>query len=557
MKYLKLLTFLAMSALGTLQSLSATAQTSSITREAYEDNLLRKSFGKLGVGIVYTWIKQVDTGGFTITQVAPDSPAFNAGLKVDDQIVAVDNKIIIGMDDVVASKRLVADNGSPKKLTYVRGGIHKDVELNHENGVLGLGFINANPSYYARIDQVLKGLPAQRSGLMEGDLLLGVDFQSLKTIGSSEKLQEYLSQGSIGSLVTLAISRHGEVFQIRMLRAIVPNVEADFGAKTFAKRSQTSSFARREWSELSLWNMDWQDLLNPDLKNFQGKKYNALDEALARLQYDKYVVWNLTNNIWANDPEQTARIAARFMKVDGWVLSYKNDSTGALTTYRRVGSVLSKEVTIGAKTETSVVENDLGFFSPKLVLLVNEKTASGAVALAYALRKSGSAMVVGQQPFGSTRITHFENPKPNVYQKVEVGSYTMENGGGVPANVDVVIDKLSATNSSTAFDLLVKPDLQWWEDQERLSAILYNVIGGTLIFTFLSIVTVLSPKTTGFPGVKLRNAAKLFVALEVMTVALVAVIAMLAQMFWPTLVIIALALGIWVGRSRSRTTSAT
>lgn len=552
MNFLRIFTLAAMSVLCALQNHGVLAQTSTITRSAYEQDLLINHFGKPGVGISFTWVKQVGTSGLAVVSVVENSPASKAGLKIEDRIIAIDGRIILGMADEAASKLLRADTGLSVKLTYVRDGAYKDVELTREDGRLGIGFVNANPSVYARIDQVLKRLPAERAGLMEGDLLLAVDNKTLAEIGSSDDLQKALSQGDLGSPVKLTISRNKEIFQINMLRDIVPNVDAKYGVQIFAKTEQTSRFASRDWAEISLWNLDWVDLLNSDFKAYEGQKFNALDDALSRISQERYVVWNLQNNIWANNPEQTARITARFMKSDGWVLSYKDDSTGALTTYRRSGSVLSKEVTIGDKTQTSVIESELPTFNAKLVILVNDKTASGAVALAYALRKSESALIVGQQPFGSTRITRNLNPAANVYVRKEVGSYKMENGGGIGISVDVTIDKFSALNPATAFALLVKPDLQWWENEDSLVSVTYNVIGGIFIFTLLSIVTIFTPKTKGFPGVKLRNAAAFFVLIEVTIIATLTFIVMLTQMFWTTLVLCALALGIWIGRGMSK-----
>ncbi len=550
MKLLRILTFVAMSALGVLQTHSAAAQFfTTITRDAYEHELLQKRLGKPGIGISFVWVKQVGSSGLTISEVAEGSPAFKAGLQIGDRITAIEGKIILGMEEEIASKLLRADTGLPQRFTYVRDGVYKDVALTREDGRLGIGFANATPSFYARIEQVLKGLPAQRAGLMEGDLLLAVDNMTLARFGNSDKLQSYLSQGELGSPVTLTISRNMEVFQIKMLRDIVPNVDAKYGVQIFANRLRTSRFATHDWAELSLWNLDWVDLLNPDLKNFEGKKYNALDEALLRLSDEKYVVWNLQNNVWANDPEQTARITARFMKSDGWVLSYKDDSTGALTTYRRNGSVLSKEVKIGGKTETSVVEQELTTFDAKLVILVNDKTESGAVALAYALRLSKSALVVGQQPFGSTRITRNVNLQPNLYEKMVVGSYRMENGGGIGVSVDITIDSLSSFNTTTAFKLLVKPDLQWWENEESLANITFNVIGGIILFSFICIAVLFTPKSNGFPGLRLRNVALGFLVVEVTVIAAVAFVVMITQMFWPTMIVFTLAVGVMVGRS--------
>lgn len=552
MNVLRTLALIALSALCALQIHAASAQTSTITRDSFEQNLLMKQFGKPGVGISFVWVKQIGSSGIFINQVLDGSPAAKAGLAVGDRITAIDGKIIFGMVEEVATKLLLADTGLSVKLTYVRDGVYKDVELTRDSGRLGIGFVNNNPSFYARIDHVLKGLPAWRAGLMEGDLVLAVDNKVLASIGSVENLQSVFSEGDLDSPVTLTISRNKEVFQIKMLRDIVPNVDAKYGVQIFARDTQTSRFANREWSELSLWNLDWVDLLNSGFKAYEGQKFNALDDALSRISQERYVVWNLQNNVWANTPEQTARIAARFMKVDGWVLSYKDDSTGALTTYKRTGSVLSKEVKVAGKTQTSVVESELPSFDAKLVILVNDKTAGGATALAYALRKSKSALVVGQQPFGSTRITRNLNPAPNVYEKMEVGSFTMENGGGIGVSVDITIDKVSDLNPRMAFALLVTPDLQWWENEDSLVTVAYNVIGGIFIFTLLSIVTIFTPKTSGFPGVKLRNAATLFVVIEVTLIATLTFIVMLAQMFWTTIVLCALALGIWIGRGMSK-----
>ena len=138
MNVLRTLALIAMSALCALQIHAASAQTSTITRDSFEQNLLTNHFGKPGVGISFNWVKQVGTSGLVVVQVVEDSPASKAGLKLEDRIIAIDDRIILGMADEAASKLLRADTGLSVKLTYVRDGVYKDVELTREDGRLGI-----------------------------------------------------------------------------------------------------------------------------------------------------------------------------------------------------------------------------------------------------------------------------------------------------------------------------------------------------------------------------------------------------------------------------------
>lgn len=549
MKLFRILTIVAMSAFGALQAAPAVAQTTTINRIAYENNQIMRQFGKIGIGLSMTWVEQVGTAGLEVLSINPDSPAAKSGLELGDIITVIDDRILMAMELQQAKGLLSIDTGLVKKLTVNRNGVTKHVELNLEGKPLGLLVHNTKPMYHARIDRVLDGLPAQKAGLQAGDLVLAVDSQTLTSLGSSQELQNYFEFSKIGEPVKVVISRNMQVHQITVVRSVIPNVSAKYGVQTFHNIQQTGPFAQRDWTELSLWNLDWPDLLNAEFKVFPEQKGNALDYALSRIASEDNVVWNLKNNNFGNNPEQTARIIARFMKIDGWVLSYHDNSNNTFYTYTLQNGILTKAFESVNGDESVVVETGIKRFNPKLAILVNEKTASGSIALAYALRLSRSATIVGQQPFGSTSIVSYLNPEPELYLKSEVGSYRMSNFGGIGVSVDVNVDSISASNAATAAGVLIKPTLKWWEDGERFFSIVTKLIGGIVLFSFICIAVLFTPKSNGFPGLRLRNVALGFLVVEVTVIAAMAFVVMLTQMFWPTMIVFTLAVGVMVGRS--------
>ena len=69
----------------------------------------------------------VDRGAL-IDLVEPDTPAAQAGLQVDDVVVAVDGEPVDGMDDLVLAIRR-AEVGETVVLRYRRGGVEREAEV--------------------------------------------------------------------------------------------------------------------------------------------------------------------------------------------------------------------------------------------------------------------------------------------------------------------------------------------------------------------------------------------------------------------------------------------
>jgi C-terminal processing protease CtpA/Prc len=79
-----------------------------------------------GVIARFGWSKQ----GVRVAEVPPDGPAAKAGLKEDDQIIAIDGEPVSGMSSQQVQQRLSGEVGSVVVLTVNRAG--STVELRVE-----------------------------------------------------------------------------------------------------------------------------------------------------------------------------------------------------------------------------------------------------------------------------------------------------------------------------------------------------------------------------------------------------------------------------------------
>lgn len=547
-----LLTLLAI--FSTFASSQASTLTTEIEASTYDSFVLHRAAGIVGIGIEWSWNEQVGAEGLTVTVVKEDSPAAKAGVLVNDKIVSVDGRIILGMNLAGAVALINNDMGGPTKLSITRGGSRVDLEVGRDNGLMGISYQNYSPSYYGKIEKVLPGSPAEKAGLQEADFILAVDHKFLGHYGDRDKVAFHIREGgALGVPVILTISRGSSIMVIPVKRGVIPNVEAKYGVQIFGQSLQTSEFSTKFWSELKLWNLSWVDMFNPETKVYQDQgSRNVLDSSLISLSHDTYLVWDLQRNSWGNDPDIAARLIARFMKKDGWVLSYRDLASQKLFTYQLNGRVLSKSVEGEPADKFEIVEYDIVRFDGKLSIVISDETSAGAAAIAYSLKLSNSATLVGRPTSGSLEIFSYENPQPKVYSKTPSGVYTMANGGGIGSvGPNVLVDRYSQLRTDTAAFELMKSDLKWWENRERLSTMVSITGWSILVFSVLCLLAVYAvPKD--FLNQKVRNTAVAVVAVEAVIVISVFAFFMLVYAFWLCVIIGAVAVGFWFGRSSNK-----
>ena len=150
--------------------------------------------------------------------VSEDSPAIAAGVEPGDQIVAIDGKPVASW-----MKALDAFHISPNQtvaLTLDRSGQTVETELAIEaRGEEQIGYTGLFPAVQPRVEGLSEGYPAEKAGLIEGDIIIKVDD---KPIFSNQELIEAIG-GKKGKAVSLTILRNGSQQEI----TVTPIPEGD------------------------------------------------------------------------------------------------------------------------------------------------------------------------------------------------------------------------------------------------------------------------------------------------------------------------------------------
>lgn len=155
-----------------------------------------------------------------VGEVEPGSIAARAGLRYDDQIVAVAGRRVDTMETATLTivKDLV-DDGSITMRVRDAGGVEREVVLRAgESRALtepeallpGLGFDFWRPRVAAVVASVVKDSAAERAGLKQGDQILKFDGQAVGDFGQLVRLV----QPSMNKTVDIEIKREGSVMTL-------------------------------------------------------------------------------------------------------------------------------------------------------------------------------------------------------------------------------------------------------------------------------------------------------------------------------------------------------
>lgn len=252
--------------------------------------------------------------------------------------------------------------------------------------VSGIGaFVRENDDGFIEIVAPIEDQPADLAGLLPGDLIVGVDGDSV--IGQSFDEVLLLVRGPEGTSVTLTIQRPGETetreFTIVRTRFEVPVTEAEMLPGNIAYLQLT------EFNQVSAERMaaDLQELLaqNPtglilDLRNNPG---GYLDQSIA--------------------------IADFFLPAS--VVLYERNNQGLDEVFRAAD---------GGPAE-----------SIALVVLVNQASASASEIVAGALRDNGRAILIGVTTFGKGSVQQVHTLSNGAELRVTIARWY------TPANVSI------------------------------------------------------------------------------------------------------------------------
>ncbi len=149
-----------------------------------------------------------------VTAVSPNSPAAAAGLRAGDKIVALDGEQNPNWEQ---AEKVVAKltPGNKLSMEVEESGARRSVSIPVEQKEIEqperllerlLGYAPIRPI----LEDVAPGLPAQRAGLRENDLIVGVDGQKIQWWGEfTERVR-----GSSGKPVALDVDRKGQLLHL-------------------------------------------------------------------------------------------------------------------------------------------------------------------------------------------------------------------------------------------------------------------------------------------------------------------------------------------------------
>ncbi len=158
--------------------------------------------------VKYQRVVDADNGA-VIGSVAPNTPAARAGIQEGDKIVKLDGQRNPTWDDIILKEAESASRSM--RLTIERNG--KDIDttvtpvLDERAGVGSAGWSEKGE---VQLGPVTAGMPAQKMGLQQGDLILSA---AGHPIHATVRFHEVI-RGSAGKPVTIDFKRNGQTHEV-------------------------------------------------------------------------------------------------------------------------------------------------------------------------------------------------------------------------------------------------------------------------------------------------------------------------------------------------------
>jgi carboxyl-terminal processing protease len=256
----------------------------------------------------------------------------------------------------------------------------------------------------------LTGTPADRAGIMAGDLILKItdDKKGINqdTVGISLSEAVELIRGRIGTEVTLKIYSENDDSprDVVLSRAniVVPSIEL-------------------EWKEVEGKKIAWVRLSKFTEKLFEEWP-EVVDEILDKKESDfGGIVLDLRNNPGG----------------------YLQASVLVASDFIDKGIIVKQESTIGIDQDYKVVKSRGKLLNDKLVVLVNGGSASASEILAGALKEYDRAKLVGKKTFGKGTVQQPEEFRDGSGLHITVAKWLLPSGKNihdVGVEVDVETD---------------------------------------------------------------------------------------------------------------------
>ncbi len=201
-------------------------------KRTIEFTLASRTSGGQRTGVWFGAFGEDEEGGIKVVQTAPDSPASKAGLQADDVITEFDGAKAESWEEVTG-KASSKNAGDKVKVKFIRSGETKEVEVVMEERTIpggaggGRGGATAqqSPTYIgitgqnaqgggAQLTEITEGGPAEKAGLMKGDVVKELNG---KPLADYRSMLDALRDAKAGDKVQVKIARATEMKDIEVV----------------------------------------------------------------------------------------------------------------------------------------------------------------------------------------------------------------------------------------------------------------------------------------------------------------------------------------------------
>ncbi len=338
---------------------------------------------------------------------------------------------------------------------YIPESDLKDFKFQTTGEYGGIGALIQKKNEYAIISRPYKGFPAHKSGLKAGDKIIEVDNQSIKD-KSLEEISDLL-KGTPGSQFEITIERYNESKPI---------------TRTITREA------------VKIDNVRFADEISEDIGYIRltGFKKGAAEE---------------TRNVFTEllDKEDVKTLVLDLRDNPGGLLS---EAVGVTNLFVPKGTkVVETKGRLEKWEQVYKAENDPVNTAIKIVVLVNNNSASASEIVAGALQDLDRAVVIGQQTYGKGLVQTSKNLSYNNKIKITTARYhipsgrciqsldfSQDNSNGTVRHVpDSLMKKYKTKNGRTVYSGKgIIPDIE--TERVNYSKISMNLVRQDVIFDF-------------------------------------------------------------------------
>lgn len=304
----------------------------------------------------------------------------------------------LGNEILDAAAKGMVDAGGDPHTQYMTEEEISDFYSSLDNSMVGIGISYTLLGGKIQVRDVLNGTPAESYGLQTGDYIIAVDGES--TQGHTVDELSSMITGEEGTKVTVTVERGTETFDLTIVRA----------------------------------------------KFYTTVTYEMVDDTTGYLVLSSF----------SSGTEEEVKTALDALKDAGakrLVIDVRDDGGGYLDTLQKISSyfmdsgqtILYEKYRDGSQEEITA-DGSLTYQFDKIVLIVNENSASCTEIFAESMRQNAGAVLVGTTTYGKgtvQTVASFPDGSALKYTQAEWLTPSGEsiNGVGVKPDVEVELDE--------------------------------------------------------------------------------------------------------------------